>query len=234
MIVSNLRLSVSIAREYVGRGLSLQDLIGEGNLGLIKAVDKFDHNRGTRFSTYASWWIRQAITRAIADRGRTIRLPVHVSDLVSKWIRISGQLVQNLGRRPTSWEIANEMGICEEKAKHIGKLAKQTASLETPMCEHNGSQISHLLSDDSTDLFLDGYTGELQREEIMWLLNHLKENERQVLILRFGLHDGVPQTLAEIGNIFGLTREGIRRIETRAIAKLRSIAEDNFISFSRN
>ncbi|MFC1715781.1 RNA polymerase sigma factor RpoD/SigA [Candidatus Poribacteria bacterium] len=234
MIVSNLRLSVSIAKNYVGRGLSLQDLIAEGNLGLIKAVDKFDYTRGVKFSTYASWWIRQAVTRAIADRGRTIRLPAHITDLVSKWIWVSGQLAQRLARRATPSEIASEMGISEEKAKHIAKLVQQTVSLETPVTNPNQGQLSDLLADDSMDWFLGEFTGELQREEIMRLLEHLKEKERQTLILRFGLQDGIPRTLAEIGDTLGLTRERIRQIEAEAIAKLRRIAMADGISLGRD
>jgi len=232
MIVSNLRLSVSIAKTYVGRGLSLQDLIAEGNLGLIKAVDKFDYTRGAKFSTYAFWWIRQSVTRAIADSGRTIRLPVHVTNLVSKWIRISGQLEQKLARRPTPSEIASKMEISEEKVKHIAKLSQQQVSLETPVTNNpNLGQLSDLLADDSIDCFLNEFAGELQREEVMRLLEYLKENERQTLILRFGLLDDIPRTLAEIGDTLGLTKEGIRQIEARAIAKLRGVAKPDDIFF---
>jgi RNA polymerase primary sigma factor len=221
MIVSNLRLVVNIAKKYMGRGVELPDLIAEGNLGLMKAVDKFDPKRGNRFSTYASCWIRQAISRAIADQGRTIRLPVHVTDLVNKWLRVSRHLTQKLGRRPAVSEIAVEMGVSEDKIKHISKLAQKPTSLETPVNDPDEVELLDLLADVNSISPIDQVDQDLQWEEMDKLLSNLRDREREVITLRFGLQDDVPRTLEEIGVIFGLTRERVRQIEGEAIAKLR-------------
>lgn len=224
MIVSNLKLVVSIAKQFVGRGVSLMDLIAEGNLGLIKAVDRFDYRRGNRFSTYASWWIRQSVSRSIADQGRTIRLPVHMTDLVNKWLRTTRQLTQKLGRRPTTSEIAKEMGVPEDKVKRIAKLAQKPASLETPLSEDDDEyQLLDLLADINAVSPNDQLDHELQWEEVMKLLENLKEREKEILILRFGLNDNIPKTLEEIGEKYGLTRERVRQIEAESISKLRKI-----------
>jgi RNA polymerase primary sigma factor len=222
MIVSNLRLVVSLAKRFSGRGVELPDLIAEGNIGLVKAVNKFDPKKGNRFSTYASCWIRQAISRCIADQGRTIRLPVHVTDQVNKWLRVSRHLTSILGRRPTISEVATEMGVSEEKIKSIVELAQKPTSLETPVNDPDDEgELLDLLADINAVSPEEQMDQELQWEEIEKLLTSLKERERDIIIMRFGLHDEVPQTLEEIGKKFSLTRERVRQIEAEAIAKLR-------------
>ena len=224
MIVSNLKLVVNIAKRYIGRGVELTDLIEEGNLGLMTAVDKFDPERGNKFSTYASWWIKQAISRSIADQGRTIRLPVHVTDLVNKWLRTSRILTQQLGRRPTISEIAIEMEISEDKVKQIAKLAQKPASLESHINDPDEIELLDLLADVNAISPIDQIDQKLQWEEMeKILLSNLKEREREIISLRFGLKDDIPKTLEEIGEIFGLTRERVRQIEEEAIKKLRRV-----------
>jgi RNA polymerase primary sigma factor len=222
MIVSNLRLVVNLAKRYAGRGVELTDLIAEGNLGLMKAVDKFNPSKGNRFSTYASCWIRQAISRCIADQGRTIRLPVHVTDQVNKWLRVSRVLTQRLGRRPTISEIANEMGISEEKVKSIAKLAQKPTSLESPVNDADDEgDLLDLLADINAISPEEQIDQDMQWEELEKLLTCLKDRERDIISMRFGLYDDIPHTLEEIGIKFGLTRERVRQIESEAMIKLR-------------
>ncbi|HGJ67349.1 TPA: sigma-70 family RNA polymerase sigma factor [bacterium] len=222
MIVSNLRLVVNLAKRYAGRGVELTDLIAEGNLGLMKAVDKFNPSKGNRFSTYASCWIRQAISRCIADQGRTIRLPVHVTDQVNKWLRVSRVLTQRLGRRPTISEIANEMGISEEKVKSIAKLAQKPTSLESPVNDADDEgDLLDLLADINAVSPEEQIDQDMQWEELEKLLTCLKDRERDIISMRFGLYDDIPHTLEEIGIKFGLTRERVRQIESEAMIKLR-------------